>query len=150
MDAKLIESTSFSVNNHLSRNSIFLGRTSPNPLAERLYAFSPNEKTKNVLADCYLKANKHRLALDLLKVRSPLPSGFNRTRESLPISFVRLHSWTVLLVLNFSFADAEQALLGPRRLSGRELLENVPNGAPGLYLYGLISTYVQKLNMQES
>jgi anaphase-promoting complex subunit 3 len=62
MEQNLLEALSFSLNNYLYSNAVFL--------AERLHALKGDEHNLNVLADCYLRSGQVYKAYAVLKVET--------------------------------------------------------------------------------
>ncbi|KAL2633353.1 hypothetical protein R1flu_004832 [Riccia fluitans] len=110
MEATLIESVCASLRVYLYRNATFL--------CERLYADYPNEVNLHLLATCYFRNNQGYRAYHILK-----GSKSAQCRYLFALACFEMDS----------MVEAEAALLYPNG-TGSE----VPNGAAGYYLLGLI------------
>ncbi|KAL3694343.1 hypothetical protein R1sor_007994 [Riccia sorocarpa] len=110
MEATLIESVCASLRVYLYRNATFL--------CERLYADYPNEVNLHLLATCYFRNNQAYRAYHVLK-----GSKSAQCRYLFALACFQMDS----------MVEAEAALLYPNG-TGNE----VPNGAAGYYLLGLI------------
>ncbi|EGR28714.1 hypothetical protein IMG5_170140 [Ichthyophthirius multifiliis] len=124
---QLVEAIEENLRNHFPQNAVFL--------AERLLAEHDNEDTRSILAECYMAENKHYKVYEILK---NCKSEINRYKFAL-----------VCLKLN-KYQDGEKALLDfqndfifSQKSKGNNL-ENIPNGAYGYYLLGLIFEGQQK------
>lgn len=122
MENQLIEAVKLSLRNELYSNAAFL--------CERLFAEVKNEDVKLLLAECYLGEGKTYKAYEVLRDCTQ-----NANRYKYAITCLKLNK----------FQDAEKALLN--RKQARPLMQNetleqqrsqVPNGAAGLYLLGLV------------
>jgi anaphase-promoting complex subunit 3 len=122
MENQLLESVKHSLRNELYSNAAFL--------CERLFAEVRNEDVRLLLAECYLGEGKTYKAYEVLRDCS---QAANRYKFAL-----------TCLKLN-KFQEAEKALINKRQ--ARPLMQNetidqlrsqVPNGAAGLYLLGLV------------
>lgn len=114
MGSSLCAWAQWSLQSHLYENAIFL--------AERVLAESSSEASKLLLATCYFQSGApNRAEMVLLGCKAP------QNRYLLALCAMRLGK------LN----DAQEALLGT---SSHEMDEkaNIPNGAAGLYLMGMI------------
>jgi anaphase-promoting complex subunit 3 len=115
-------------------------------LAERIYAHDSNDVTCELLAECHLKSNSPQRALSVLETR------WGRSRGNAP-SRSRYLMARCYFSLDKS-QDAEDVLLQGTGIGTGENLEgdlksyseNVPGGAYGLHLLGLIS---RKTNRSE-
>ena len=114
-----MEATWHSLQNHLYENATFL--------AERLCAEMQNEAARLNLATCYLMAGAaNRAASVLAGATAP------QNRYLLAVCCMRLGR----------LSDASTALLGPGN-PDNEAVANVPNGACGLYLIGMVCVKLQ-------
>ncbi len=105
-----------SFQNYNSENAIFL--------AERFKNISDNEKSRCILAECYLMDKKFYNVYELLK-------GFNGDRAKFIFAKSCLH-------IN-KLREAERVLFGDNELNyTKKLLDKVVNGSQGLYLLGQI------------
>jgi anaphase-promoting complex subunit 3 len=118
MEQTLAHCVQYSLQNFLYDNATFM--------AERLYAQEKSDLAKYLLASCYYRAGKFYKVYALLK-----GSTFERNRYLLAMSAFRMEK----------YRDAEIALVGDC-FTGNEVLENIPNGAAGLFLFGQICRFV--------
>jgi anaphase-promoting complex subunit 3 len=130
LQLELVDAIQDPLQNHIYSNAVFL--------AERLVAENDCEESRALMAECYLSEMKPYKAYYILK---DCKSELNRYKFAV-----------VCLKLN-KLKEAEKALThtftdGNNRfiLNHSFKFENVPNGANGLYLLGLISEKLQKLN----
>ena len=130
LQIELTEAIYDSLQNHIYSNAVFL--------AERLLAENDCEESRAILAECYLAEMKAYKAYYILK---DCKSEMNRYKFAI-----------VCLKLN-KLKEAEKALASPVNdttnkflLNHTIKLENIPNGSYGLYLLGLISEKLQKIN----
>lgn len=129
LEQQLIDAVFDSLQNHIYSNAVFL--------AERLVAEKSCEETKSILAECYIAEMKPYKAYYVLK---DCKSDQNRYKFAL-----------TCFKLN-KLKEAEKALSAPLYESSNSKYlfnysvspENVPNGAYGLYLLGLINERLQK------
>ncbi|CAI7739091.1 unnamed protein product [Closterium sp. NIES-54] len=140
MEAWLASCVSRSLSLHCVRNATFL--------AERLCASFPNEPNFQLLASCYLRANKPLLARHVLK---GLPSDQSRYLLALACYDLQLlteaeaalqpnpSSMILPPSLQSLIASSSSPASSPSAASAQRSHEpQVPNGAAGLYLLGLI------------
>lgn len=111
------EAISNSLAGFLYSNAIFL--------AERLYAASPNAENLHLLGVCYYRSGQHRRTIGLLKDNVRTES----TRYLLAVCYYEIGQ----------LSEAEAALVDDARLGDSG---EVPNGAQGLHLLGMIARYV--------
>ena len=95
-------------------------------LAERLYAACANPENLHLLGTCYYRSGLPKRAIGLLKdnIRT------EATRYLLAVCYYEIGQ----------FAEAETALLADARLGEPG---DVPNGAQGLHLLGMIARYTR-------
>ncbi|CAM8975020.1 unnamed protein product [Rhodiola kirilowii] len=116
MEAILIDCVQSSLRNFMYRNAFFL--------CERLCAEFPNESNLQLLATCYLQNHKAYSAYHILK----------GTQTSQSRYLFALSCFEMELL-----SEAEAALCPPDEPSAE-----VPNGAAGHYLLGLIYRYTDR------
>jgi anaphase-promoting complex subunit 3 len=115
MEETLISGIQLSLANRLYDNATFL--------AERLVAQNKSEQNIYFLGTCFYETKKYLKTFQLLK-ESTLPTS----RYLCALSASQLGK----------FVEAQRLLLPP---TSAENLDNVANGAAGLYLLGTILTY---------
>jgi anaphase-promoting complex subunit 3 len=112
MEAALVNSIHYSLHNFLYHNAIFM--------AERLVANEKNDLSVQLLATAYLASGKPNQALAVLDGATSVRNRYLFALCAFKLG--KLH-------------EAERALVGD---SHHLVPQNVPNGAAGLYLLGLI------------
>eukprot|EP00249_Psilotum_nudum_P000982 c13222_g1_i1 orf=51-2417(+) len=116
MEACLIESITTSLSLYMYRNAIFL--------CERLYAEFPSESNLHLLATCYFRSNQPYRAYHILK-----GTKLGQSRYLFALACYDMGN----------LVEAENALL-PHGEPGAE----VPNGAAGYFILGLICRYTDR------
>lgn len=126
MEDALVQSIELSLANCLTNNAIFY--------AEQLVALSrprsdgeASEHSLHLLAMSYIQAGKHTLAVEALK-------GCNSPKN--------LYLRAIAAIALFRYTEAELALQPPQGISSDEDYKDVPNGAYGIYLLGVIKRFV--------
>lgn len=115
MEQTLAHCVHYSLQNFLYDNAIFM--------AERLYAQEKSDVAKYLLATCYYRAGKFYKVYALLKSNT-----YERNKYLLASAAVKMEK----------YREAEIALIGDN-ISSVDDLDNIPNGAAGLFLLGQIS-----------
>ncbi|KAJ7557246.1 hypothetical protein O6H91_05G118700 [Diphasiastrum complanatum] len=110
MEACLIDSVNHSLKLYMYRNATFL--------CERLYSEHPSESNMHLLATCYFRSNQAYRAYHLLKGTKSIQCRYLFALACFEMDYM---------------SEAEAALLPPN-----EPTAEVPNGAAGHYMLGLI------------